>query len=140
MKYTQSIDWKTFYAELDRVKREMASERVDAIVVSGTHAELRLSTFGNEPVELWRASSDAPAVVERFDLPNPPHIQQPLVQSIVDELRGRGEDQEDLVAAIEAGADGLQPMTTSERDPARSPTGGVGRPARGGREIVLGAR
>jgi predicted dehydrogenase len=67
-----------------------ASERVDAIVVSGTQAELRMSTFGNEPVELWRAVDGAPAAVERFDLPNPPHIQQPLVQSIVDELRGRG--------------------------------------------------
>ena len=28
--------------------------------------------------------------VDRFDLPNPPHIQQPMIQSIVDELRGRG--------------------------------------------------
>ncbi len=32
MIYTQSIDWTTFYAELDRVKREMAAERFDAIV------------------------------------------------------------------------------------------------------------
>jgi hypoxanthine phosphoribosyltransferase len=29
--YTQSIDWKTFYAELDRVLREMAEEHFDAI-------------------------------------------------------------------------------------------------------------
>jgi 1,5-anhydro-D-fructose reductase (1,5-anhydro-D-mannitol-forming) len=26
----------------------------------------------------------------RFDLPNPPHILRPLVQSIVDQLHGRG--------------------------------------------------
>ena len=32
MIYTQSIDWTAFYAELDRVKREMADERFDAIV------------------------------------------------------------------------------------------------------------
>jgi 1,5-anhydro-D-fructose reductase (1,5-anhydro-D-mannitol-forming) len=64
-----------------------AAERADAIVISGDRAELRLSTFGDEPVELHRGD-DAP--VETFVLPNPPHIQQPLVQSIVDELRGRG--------------------------------------------------
>ena len=59
--------------------------RVDQIVISGDAGELRLSTFGNEPVELHRGDA-----VERFDLPNPPHIQQPLIQSIVDELHGRG--------------------------------------------------
>ena len=32
MIYTQSIDWTTFYTELDRVKKEMAAERFDAIV------------------------------------------------------------------------------------------------------------
>ena len=31
--YTQSIDWAAFYAELDRVKQEMAAERFDAIVI-----------------------------------------------------------------------------------------------------------
>jgi predicted dehydrogenase len=64
-----------------------AAERVDAIVIAGDRAELRLSTFGDEPVELHRGEG---AAVETFTLPNPPHIQQPLVQSIVDELRGKG--------------------------------------------------
>jgi len=58
-----------------------SAERTDEIVISGDRAELRLSTFGNEPVEL--RAGDAP---QRFDLPNPPHIQQPLIQQIVDEL------------------------------------------------------
>jgi predicted dehydrogenase len=62
-----------------------ATERADEIVVSGTGGELRLSTFGNEPVELRRGDR-----VDRFELPNPPHIQQPLIQTIVDQLRGRG--------------------------------------------------
>jgi predicted dehydrogenase len=62
-----------------------AAERSDEIIISGERAELRLSTFGNEPVELRRGEH-----VDRFDLPNPPHIQQPLIQTIVDELRGIG--------------------------------------------------
>jgi 1,5-anhydro-D-fructose reductase (1,5-anhydro-D-mannitol-forming) len=59
--------------------------RADQLVVAGEAGELRLSTFGNEPVELHRGEA-----IQRFDLPNPPHIQQPLIQSIVDELLGRG--------------------------------------------------
>ncbi|MEX2387085.1 MAG: Gfo/Idh/MocA family oxidoreductase [Phycisphaeraceae bacterium] len=57
----------------------------DRIVIDGTDARLSLSTFGNDPVELH---SDAG--VERFDLPNPRHVQLPLIQSIVDQLAGQG--------------------------------------------------
>jgi 1,5-anhydro-D-fructose reductase (1,5-anhydro-D-mannitol-forming) len=68
--------------------------RADEIVIAGTRAEVRLSTFGVEPVELRRGEQHEPSSekpdIERFDLPNPPHIQQPFIQTIVDELRGRG--------------------------------------------------
>jgi predicted dehydrogenase len=68
-----------------------AAERADEIVISGDRGEVRLSTFGAEPVE-WRRGDAGPeaGAIERFELPNPPHIQQPFIQSIVDELRGRG--------------------------------------------------
>jgi predicted dehydrogenase len=62
-----------------------AAARADEIVISGERAEVRLSTFGSEPVELRQGDR-----VDRFDLPNPPHIQQPFIQTIVDELRGKG--------------------------------------------------
>ena len=45
-----------------------------------------MSVFGNEPVQLTTAAG-----VEAFDLPNPPHIQQPLIQTIVDQLQGHGQ-------------------------------------------------
>jgi 1,5-anhydro-D-fructose reductase (1,5-anhydro-D-mannitol-forming) len=57
----------------------------DEIVISGDKAELRMSTFGDDPVVLH-----TPDGVERFDLPNPEHIQQPLIKTIVDELSGNG--------------------------------------------------
>ncbi len=41
-----------------------SAERADEIVIAGERGELRLSTFGNEPVELRRGDS-----AERFDLP-----------------------------------------------------------------------
>ncbi len=63
-----------------------ASEtREDMITISGSQGTLRLSTFGNEPVVLETHEG-----TESFDMPNPLHIQQPLIQTIVDELAGRG--------------------------------------------------
>jgi len=63
-----------------------AAVREDQIDIIGSNGRLTLSVFGNEPVRLETAAG-----IEYFDLPNPPHIQQPLIQSIVDELQGRGE-------------------------------------------------
>jgi predicted dehydrogenase len=57
----------------------------DTISITGTLGKITLSVFGNEPVTLTTTAG-----VETFDRPNPPHIQQPLIQSIVDELSGRG--------------------------------------------------
>jgi predicted dehydrogenase len=57
----------------------------DRIEIVGDAARLRLSTFGDAPLEL----SEAHGVTE-FSLPNPRHIQQPLIQTIVDNLHGNG--------------------------------------------------
>lgn len=59
--------------------------REDLIEIFGTDGRISLSTFGVEPVRLTRGDDE-----ETFDLPNPPHVQQPLIQTMVDELLGRG--------------------------------------------------
>ena len=64
----------------------LGDARADEIVISGDRAELRLSTFGSEPIAL----SHRDGTVETFDLRPPPHVQQPCIQTIVDELRGQG--------------------------------------------------
>jgi predicted dehydrogenase len=58
----------------------------DLFVVKGERGELRMSCFGNEPVAVRYADGRA----EAFDLPNPPHVAQPLIQTVVDELLGVG--------------------------------------------------
>jgi 1,5-anhydro-D-fructose reductase (1,5-anhydro-D-mannitol-forming) len=63
-----------------------AAEPEDTIEITGTQGKISLSLFGNDPVVLR-----TPAGVKQFDLPNPPHIQQPLIQSMVDELHGHGQ-------------------------------------------------
>jgi len=62
-----------------------AGAREDRVEILGAAGRLSFSTFGEEPVR-WESA----AGTREFDLANPPHIQQPLIQSIVDELRGEG--------------------------------------------------
>jgi predicted dehydrogenase len=57
----------------------------DEIVVSGSEATLRTPVFTDGDVTLTRNGR-----TEVFPFRNPPHVHQPLVQSIVDELGGRG--------------------------------------------------
>jgi 1,5-anhydro-D-fructose reductase (1,5-anhydro-D-mannitol-forming) len=62
-----------------------AHAREDLIEITGTEGTLRMSTFGDEPIEV-HGGGGAQAIAR----PNPPHVQQPLIQSIVDQLLGRG--------------------------------------------------
>lgn len=59
--------------------------REDRLEFTGTAGRISLGVFGNDPIRLETANGS-----EHFDLPHPPHVHQPLVQTIVDELRGRG--------------------------------------------------
>ncbi len=60
-------------------------QHTDLIRIAGDKASLELSTFGNEPVRLQSSDSE-----QTFDLPNPKTIQEPLIQTMVNELRGEG--------------------------------------------------
>jgi len=60
-------------------------ESADRVTFVGSDGKVTLSTFGTEPVQL-----ETPTGTEVFDLPNPPHIQQPLIQQVVNELLGVG--------------------------------------------------
>jgi predicted dehydrogenase len=58
---------------------------VDTNEIVGSEGLVRFSTFGVEPVVLETADG-----VTEFPIDNPPHIQQPLVQTVVDDLLGIG--------------------------------------------------
>ena len=57
----------------------------DVLEFTGTRARVSTSVFGTEPVRLQSAKG-----LEQFEFPNPPHIAQPLIQTVVDDLLGRG--------------------------------------------------
>ena len=57
--------------------------RDDQLELRGTEGRLNFSVFGGEPVRLETAAG-----VQLFDRPHPPHVQQPLIQAVVDDLLG----------------------------------------------------
>lgn len=59
--------------------------REDSIIITGTEGFIRFSTFEFSPICLSTAVGD-----KYLQMQQPEHIQQPLIQTIVDELRGVG--------------------------------------------------
>lgn len=57
----------------------------DVMELSGDAGRITFSVFGYEPLKLETARG-----VEHFAFTAPPHIAQPLIQTVVDELLGRG--------------------------------------------------
>ena len=62
-----------------------ADHAEDGIVITGTEGVLRTPVFTDGDVILRRGGAE-----EIFPLRNPPHVHQPLIQTIVDQLLGRG--------------------------------------------------
>lgn len=61
-----------------------APHREDVIELHGTEARLTFACFADEPLRLVRAGATNE---ETFAIPHPPHVQQPLIQTVVDALR-----------------------------------------------------
>jgi predicted dehydrogenase len=63
-----------------------AFEKVDQTEITGTKGKITFPTFDNSPVILTTATETA-----EFSIPDPAHIQQPLIQTVVDDLTGSGQ-------------------------------------------------
>jgi 1,5-anhydro-D-fructose reductase (1,5-anhydro-D-mannitol-forming) len=60
-----------------------AFDRVDRVEVVGSRGTLAFAVLDTTPARLWTSGG-----VEDIEVETPEHVQQPLIQSIVDELRG----------------------------------------------------
>ena len=58
----------------------------DMNIIGGSKGRIEFSTFGNEPIRVITSSGE-----QTYEVTNPVHIQQPLIQMIVNELTGNGE-------------------------------------------------
>jgi predicted dehydrogenase len=63
-----------------------AFDSFDTNEIVGNKGKVSFSTLGVEPVILTTQEGSTP-----FPIDNPPHVQQPLIQTIVDELNGIGD-------------------------------------------------
>jgi 1,5-anhydro-D-fructose reductase (1,5-anhydro-D-mannitol-forming) len=61
-----------------------SGKREDVIRILGTNGELKMSTFGDDPIILETSNGTK----EEFHYDLPEYAQMPLIQTIVDELRG----------------------------------------------------
>ncbi|MFM7627903.1 MAG: Gfo/Idh/MocA family protein, partial [Algoriphagus sp.] len=59
---------------------------IDEMVIDGSQGQIRFATFGTGSFSLLQ-DGKAPRV---FEFPLPKHIQSPLIQTILDELQGKG--------------------------------------------------
>ncbi len=62
-----------------------ADRNEDRVEILGSEGRLTFSTFDDVPVVIARGDQ-----VEQLLIAHPPHVQQPLIQSVVDQLQGRG--------------------------------------------------
>ncbi|MGC4032872.1 MAG: Gfo/Idh/MocA family oxidoreductase [Tepidisphaeraceae bacterium] len=57
----------------------------DVVEIVGSRGVVRFPTFGEQPVTLENADG-----VQAFTIAHPPHVQQPLIETVVNNLLGRG--------------------------------------------------
>ena len=62
-----------------------APSKTDVITFVGSEGEIETPIFADTDVTVRRGAEE-----RRLDVRNPPHVHQPLIQTIVDELHGRG--------------------------------------------------
>lgn len=92
-----SVTWRCAYGAFGRAVYNFASAvNEDVLEITGTDARLSWSCFGDGTLTITHAGGNVE--VERH--PNPPHVHQPLVQTIVDQLRGVGQCPSDARSAM----------------------------------------
>lgn len=61
----------------------VCGESQDQVEIIGSQGRIEMEFFSDQPLRLITAAG-----VQQADIPNPQHVQQPFIQSIVDELNG----------------------------------------------------
>ena len=62
-----------------------AGHEEESVTIYGTEGYVSMGFFRASPVQLVRGSK-----IEEFDLPDPPHVHQPLIETVLGHIRGTG--------------------------------------------------
>jgi serine protease Do len=128
----ESVRFAVMDAEFPLSARVELSIVDRGLAADGRPAELRAALWEQLGLVLrYRAAADGP------EARRSPAARERIAARL---RRGEGE-QEQLLAAVKAGAEGFAQITRSERDAAAQPqSDSAGRPIRGGVEVILGGR
>jgi predicted dehydrogenase len=81
-----ALTFRTEGGVLGAVSCNFASAvRDDTLRLTGTEGEITFSVFGTDAVRCESAEG-----LRNYEMPNPPHVAQPLIQTVVDDLLGLG--------------------------------------------------
>jgi predicted dehydrogenase len=78
-------------------------EPVDRVVLVGSRGKISFASFANEPVVVETLDDR-----NEFQIEHPAHVQQPLIQQIVDQLHGKGQ-------CVSSGENGLRATWITEQ-------------------------
>ncbi|HSD39769.1 MAG TPA: Gfo/Idh/MocA family oxidoreductase [Rhodocyclaceae bacterium] len=73
------------------------AEQLDLTEIHGTSGSLRFVVFDDSPLQLY-----ANGKTESIAISNPPHVHQPLIQTVVDSLLGKGTSPSDGISGARA--------------------------------------
>ena len=84
--------------------------KLDRTEILGTAGKLQYACFDDAPIVLETAAGR-----QEIRVATPPHVQQPLIQTIVDQLRGRGRAPATAATAARHRGDGRDPGVVPRR-------------------------
>lgn len=70
-------------------------DECDLVEIIGSKGKITFECFTDKPIELYTNKG-----LETFNYPNPQHVQQPMIQSIVNELLDKGQSYSDVEGAL----------------------------------------
>jgi predicted dehydrogenase len=76
-----------------------ADRAADRIEITGTRGSIRFSVFRDDEIVVTSGEAE-----QRYESRNPAHVHQPMIQTIVDELRGEGQCESTAASALRAAA------------------------------------
>ncbi len=78
----------------------VCGEAEDRIEIAGSAGRIEFEFFADSPLKLFRVGATGALEAQEIRIANPPHVQQPFIQSIVDDLNGLSPSPASVASAL----------------------------------------